>query len=210
MRNLSLGRRHLVNAHEVKTGISVIAGKTVRVIHAWAQLRVIQKWALYKYTYIYLFFVCVSVCNQHRISHRCVNDILVEPSPLFDVTLFQMVVISNSGIYASLAKRFAAAQSTPRSRPGWELRSRESGGFSGKIKSGVFADKIWAVYRLMSRCVVLTKPEELSAHVLIGRRCSTEQDIVVIARLSRSRGVSVRLSVCPYTVVMCENWWPQY
>jgi len=29
MRNLSLGRRHLVNTYDVKTGIGVIAGKTV-------------------------------------------------------------------------------------------------------------------------------------------------------------------------------------
>jgi len=29
MRNLSLGRRHLVNAYEVKAGIGVIAGNTV-------------------------------------------------------------------------------------------------------------------------------------------------------------------------------------
>jgi len=29
MRNLSLGRCHLVNAYEVKAGIGVIAGKTV-------------------------------------------------------------------------------------------------------------------------------------------------------------------------------------
>ena len=34
VRLLSLGRRHLVNAYEVKAGIGVIAGKTV--IHAWA------------------------------------------------------------------------------------------------------------------------------------------------------------------------------
>jgi len=27
--HLSLGRRHLVNAYEVKTGVGVIAGKTV-------------------------------------------------------------------------------------------------------------------------------------------------------------------------------------
>jgi len=32
MRNLSLGRRHLVNAYEVKACIGVIAGNTV--IHA--------------------------------------------------------------------------------------------------------------------------------------------------------------------------------
>jgi len=30
VRNLRLGRRHLVNAYEVKAGIVVIAGKTVR------------------------------------------------------------------------------------------------------------------------------------------------------------------------------------
>jgi len=29
MRNLSLGRSHLVNAYEVKAGIGVIAGNTV-------------------------------------------------------------------------------------------------------------------------------------------------------------------------------------
>jgi len=29
MHNLSLGRRHLVNAYEVKAGIGVIAGNTV-------------------------------------------------------------------------------------------------------------------------------------------------------------------------------------
>jgi len=29
VRNLSLGRRHLVNAYEVKAGIGVVAGKTV-------------------------------------------------------------------------------------------------------------------------------------------------------------------------------------
>ena len=30
VRNLSLGRRHLVNAYEVKAGVGVIAGNTVR------------------------------------------------------------------------------------------------------------------------------------------------------------------------------------
>jgi len=29
MRNISLGRRHLVNAYEVEAGIDVIAGNTV-------------------------------------------------------------------------------------------------------------------------------------------------------------------------------------
>jgi len=39
MQNLSLGRRHLVNAYEVRAGIGVIALKTVCL----SALRVIQK-----------------------------------------------------------------------------------------------------------------------------------------------------------------------
>jgi len=55
MRNLSLGRRHLVNAYEVKAGIGVIAGNTVCVIHAWAPwVWYTTKSVLYKYTYLYL------------------------------------------------------------------------------------------------------------------------------------------------------------
>jgi len=51
VRNLSLGRRHLVNAYEVKAGIGVIAGKTV--IHAWAPwVWGTTKRALYNYTYL--------------------------------------------------------------------------------------------------------------------------------------------------------------
>ena len=50
VRNLSLGRRHLVNAYEVKAGIGVIAGTTV--FHAWAPCVYYKKWVLYKYTYI--------------------------------------------------------------------------------------------------------------------------------------------------------------
>ena len=33
VRNLRLGRRHLVNAYEIKAGIGVIAGKTVWSMH---------------------------------------------------------------------------------------------------------------------------------------------------------------------------------
>jgi len=55
MRNLSLGRRHLVNAYEVEAGIGVIAGNTV--IHAWAPWVLgTTKSTLYKYTYLsYLY-----------------------------------------------------------------------------------------------------------------------------------------------------------
>jgi len=50
---LQLNVHHLVNAYEIEAGIGVIAGKTV-----WSmpeRLRVLQKWALYKYTYISLY-----------------------------------------------------------------------------------------------------------------------------------------------------------
>jgi len=62
MRNLSLGRRHLVNAYEVEAGIGVIAGNCV--IHAWAPwVWGTTKSALYKYTYLYLLpFVCNREC----------------------------------------------------------------------------------------------------------------------------------------------------
>ena len=45
MRNLSLGRRHLVNAYEVEAGIGVIAGNTVwfmpeRLDYVWGTTKV--------------------------------------------------------------------------------------------------------------------------------------------------------------------------
>ena len=43
MRNLSLGRRHLVNAYDVKAGISVIAGNTVRSMPERLECEVLQK-----------------------------------------------------------------------------------------------------------------------------------------------------------------------
>jgi len=43
MRNLSLGRRHLVNAYEVEAGIGVIAGYTVWSIPERLECEVLQK-----------------------------------------------------------------------------------------------------------------------------------------------------------------------
>ena len=43
MRNLSLGRRHQVNAYEVKAGIGVIAGNTVRSMPERLECEVLQK-----------------------------------------------------------------------------------------------------------------------------------------------------------------------
>jgi len=59
VRHLSLWRRLLVNAYEVKAGIGVIAGKTVWSMSVHFECEVLQK-ALYKSTYIRLlpFFWC--------------------------------------------------------------------------------------------------------------------------------------------------------
>jgi len=69
VRNLNLGRRHLVNAYEIKAGIGVIASKTEwSMMSAWAPwvwgTPVLQKGRyintltftfIYKYTYLYLY-----------------------------------------------------------------------------------------------------------------------------------------------------------
>jgi len=43
MRNFSLGRRHLVNAYQVKAGIGVIAGNTVWSMPERLECEVLQK-----------------------------------------------------------------------------------------------------------------------------------------------------------------------
>jgi len=43
VRNLSLGMRHLVNAHEVKAGIGEIAGNTVWSMSEHLECEVLQK-----------------------------------------------------------------------------------------------------------------------------------------------------------------------
>jgi len=55
MCNLSLGRRHLVNAYEVEAGIGIIAGNTVWSMPERLECEYTTKSALYKYTYLYLF-----------------------------------------------------------------------------------------------------------------------------------------------------------
>ena len=63
MRNLSLGRRHLVKAYEVKAGIGVIAGNTVWSMPERLECEVLQK-ARYintlTFTYLYLCGACRS------------------------------------------------------------------------------------------------------------------------------------------------------
>jgi len=58
---LSLRKRHLVNAYEVKAGIGVIAGITLCVIHAWAP------WVYYKnerYINTFIFLSRVSTLTR--------------------------------------------------------------------------------------------------------------------------------------------------
>ena len=59
MRNLSLGRRHLVNAYEVEAGIGVIAGNTV-----WSMPERLECEVLYKYTYLYFLPFSKSALQQ--------------------------------------------------------------------------------------------------------------------------------------------------
>jgi len=56
MRNLSLGRRHLVNAYEVKAGIGVIAGNTVWSMPEHLECEVLEK-ARYIITITFTFSV---------------------------------------------------------------------------------------------------------------------------------------------------------
>jgi len=70
MRNISLGRHHLVNAYEVEAGIGVIAGNTVWSMHERLECEVLQK-ARYINT---LTFTCTFkyqcvlklLCNLHQ------------------------------------------------------------------------------------------------------------------------------------------------
>jgi len=56
MCNLSLGRRHLVNAYEVEAGIGVIAGNTVRSMPEHLECEVLQK-ACYINTLTFTFYL---------------------------------------------------------------------------------------------------------------------------------------------------------
>ena len=68
MRNLSLGRRHLVNAYEVEAGISVIAGNTVWSMPERLECEVLQK-ARNLYTLTFTFFT-FTVAEISVTAHR--------------------------------------------------------------------------------------------------------------------------------------------
>ena len=63
VRNLSLGRRHMVNAYEVKAGIGVIAGNTVWSMPGRLACEVLQK-ERYIITLTFTFYL-------HRRESRC-------------------------------------------------------------------------------------------------------------------------------------------
>jgi len=83
-------------------------------------------------------------CTQSNVplSYRSVLDVLAELPPLFDQMLFQTAGVSNSGLVNTfMCKHVDAAPPTPRSQPGWELRSWEFGGFiRDEVKTNVLAD----------------------------------------------------------------------
>ena len=66
MRNLSLGRRHLVNAYEVEAGIGLIAGNTVWSMPERLECEVLQK-ARYINTLTFTFTVYIDMlhCNMN-------------------------------------------------------------------------------------------------------------------------------------------------
>ena len=92
VRNLSLGRRHLVNAYEVKAGIGVIAGKTVcsMSVRGFTTKRYVNP--LYLYVYLYLcgvlprhFIRFVSVVSQGdnlKVKVKSRSSIIMMPRPL--------------------------------------------------------------------------------------------------------------------------------
>ena len=71
MRNLSLGRRHLVNAHEVKVGIGVIAGNTEWSMPERLECEVLQK-ARYinTLTFTFTFYIAVALIAENKWSLR--------------------------------------------------------------------------------------------------------------------------------------------
>jgi len=64
MRNLSLGRRHLVNAYEVEAGIGVIAGNTVWSMPEYLECEVLQK-ARYINTLTFTFTYAYEISGWH-------------------------------------------------------------------------------------------------------------------------------------------------
>jgi len=73
VRHLSLGRRHLANAYEIKAGIGVIAGKKI-VLHACMSALSVRYFgatnrALYKYTRLHCKRKILKVSNKKYSMH---------------------------------------------------------------------------------------------------------------------------------------------
>jgi len=67
MRNLSLGRRHLVNAYEVEAGIGVIVGNTVWSVPERLECEILQK-ARYINTLTFTFLPAKKPANADNSS----------------------------------------------------------------------------------------------------------------------------------------------
>jgi len=70
MRNLSPGRRHLVNAYEVEAGISVIAGNIVWSMPERLECEVLQKARYINTLTFYLLLNSNSGCSQTSVRHE--------------------------------------------------------------------------------------------------------------------------------------------
>ena len=68
MRNLSLGRRHLVNAYEVEAGIGVIAGNIVWSMPERLECEVLQK-VRYINTLTFTFTFVTGFVLRHRLQY---------------------------------------------------------------------------------------------------------------------------------------------
>jgi len=82
VRNLSRGRRHLVNAYQVKAGIGVIAGNTVWSMPERLEYDVLQKGSYYKY-YLLPSFKVTQIIRNDTLSRAYVN-----PCRSFIVTMY--------------------------------------------------------------------------------------------------------------------------
>ena len=71
MRNLSLGRRHLMNAYEVEAGIGVIAGNTVWSMPERLECEVLQK---ARYINTLTFTLPLNADQCHSRSYKSKNE----------------------------------------------------------------------------------------------------------------------------------------
>jgi len=99
MRNLSLGRRHLVNAYEVEAGIGVIAGNTVWSMPERLECEVLQK-ARYINTLTFTF------TSSAVFAVRCCHAVFVCVCPRRSYILPKQINISSKIFHHRVATPF--------------------------------------------------------------------------------------------------------